>query len=62
MSTYEPHACIVAYSVVDRNSFRIAEEILNYLWQEHVTKEKAVILVGNKADLARSRVIPTAGK
>ncbi|XP_037918216.1 uncharacterized protein LOC119656024 isoform X3 [Hermetia illucens] len=59
LSTYEPHACIVAYSVVDRNSFRIAEEILNYLWQEHVTKEKAVILVGNKADLARSRVIPT---
>lgn len=25
-----------------------------------MTKEKAVILVGNKADLARSRVIPTS--
>lgn len=62
LSTYEPHGCVVIYSVVARSSFRVAEEIVNYLWNEHVTRDKAVILVGNKADLARSRVIQTAGE
>lgn len=52
---------MVIYSVVARSSFRVAEEIVNYLWRENVTKEKAVILTANKADLARSRVIPTSG-
>lgn len=62
LSTYEPHGCVVIYSVVARSSFRVAEEIINYLWSENVTRDKSVILVGNKADLARSRVITTAGK
>lgn len=61
LSTYEPHACIIVYSIVQRTSFRVAEEILNYLWRENVTKDKAVIVVGNKADLARSRCITTQG-
>lgn len=60
LSTYEPHGCVVVYSVVQRASFRHAEEIVKYLWRENVPKDKAVILVGNKADLARSRVIPTS--
>lgn len=60
LSTYEPHGCVIVYSVVQRSTFRQAEEIVKYLWRENVTKEKAVILVGNKADLARSRVIPIA--
>lgn len=60
LSTYEPHGCVIVYSVVNRSSFRQAEEIVKYLWRENVTKDKAVILVGNKADLARSRVIPSA--
>lgn len=60
LSTYEPHGCVIVYSVVNRSSFRQAEEIVKYLWRENVTKEKAIILVGNKADLARSRVIPSA--
>lgn len=60
LSTYEPHGCVVVYSVVQRSSFRQAEEIVNYLWRENITRDKAVILVGNKADLARSRLIPTA--
>ncbi|EDW60540.1 uncharacterized protein Rgk2 isoform X2 [Drosophila virilis] len=59
LSTYEPHGCVVVFSVVDKGSFRIAEEIINYLWQENYTKDKAVILVGNKADLARARLITT---
>lgn len=62
MSTYEPHCCVVVYSVVARNSFRVAEEIINYLWRENLTKDKSVILVGNKADLARARVITTVGE
>ncbi|XP_017150251.1 uncharacterized protein LOC108160633 isoform X3 [Drosophila miranda] len=57
LSTYEPHGCVVVFSVVDRGTFRVAEEIINYLWQEKYTKDKAVILVGNKADLARARLI-----
>lgn len=61
LSTYEPHACIVVYSVVARASFQCAEEILNYLWREGYTHEKSVIVVGNKADLARSRVITPNG-
>ncbi|XP_058457355.1 uncharacterized protein LOC131434553 [Malaya genurostris] len=60
LSTYEPHCCIVVYSIVNRNSFRVAEEILNYLWSENYTKEKAVIIAANKSDLARSRVINTS--
>uniref|UniRef100_A0A1B0CZ12 Uncharacterized protein n=1 Tax=Phlebotomus papatasi TaxID=29031 RepID=A0A1B0CZ12_PHLPP len=59
LSTYEPHGCVVVYSVVARSSFRCAEETINYLWRENVIRDKAVILVGNKADLARSRVITT---
>lgn len=62
LSTYEPHGCVVVFSVVDRSSFRVAEEIINYLWQENYTKDKAVILVGNKADLARARLITTQGE
>ncbi|XP_017466082.1 PREDICTED: uncharacterized protein LOC108358992 isoform X4 [Rhagoletis zephyria] len=57
LSTYEPHGCVVVFSVVEKSSFRAAEEIVKYLWQENYIKDKAVILVGNKADLARARVI-----
>ncbi|XP_026470246.1 GTP-binding protein Rit2-like [Ctenocephalides felis] len=60
LSTYEPHACVVVYSVVAKHSFQFAEETLNYLWQENITKDKSVIVVANKADLARARVIPNA--
>lgn len=61
LSTYEPHACVVVYSVVARPSFQHAEETLNYLWREGYTQEKSVIVVGNKADLARARVITANG-
>ncbi|KAL1394914.1 hypothetical protein pipiens_002966 [Culex pipiens pipiens] len=60
LSTYEPHCCVVVYSIVDRNTFRVTEEILNYLWSENYTKEKAVIIAANKSDLARSRAISTS--
>ncbi|XP_053980370.1 uncharacterized protein LOC128877249 isoform X1 [Hylaeus volcanicus] len=57
LSTYEPHACIVVYSIVSPTSFEVAGEILHYLWREHYTQERTVIVVGNKSDLARSRTI-----
>ncbi|KAK6622305.1 hypothetical protein RUM44_002116 [Polyplax serrata] len=60
LATYAPHACVVVYSVDDKNTFQVAEDILNYLWRENYTHDKSVILVGNKSDLARSRVISTA--
>lgn len=57
LTTYDPHAFVLVYSITDRDSFESAEEIVKYLWQESCTKEKVVILVGNKVDLARSRNI-----
>lgn len=60
LTTYEPHGCVIVYSITQRSSFRQAEEIIKYLWRENVCKEKAVILVANKVDLARSRAISTA--
>lgn len=60
MNTYEPHGCVIVYSITQRSSFQQAEEIVRYLWRENVCKEKAVILVGNKVDLARSRAISSA--
>ncbi|XP_017878812.1 uncharacterized protein LOC108624199 [Ceratina calcarata] len=57
LSTYKPHACVVVYSIESRSSFQVAEEILNYLWREHYTQERSVIVVGNKSDLAKSRTI-----
>ena len=62
LTTYDPHAFVLVYSITDRSSFQFAEEILKYLWQESCTKEKAVILVGNKVDLARSRIIKCEGE
>jgi Rad and Gem related GTP binding protein 1 len=62
LSTYEPHACVVVYSVTDRSSVKVAEDILHYLWRQNFTQDKSVIVVGNKADLARARVVPTTGE
>ena len=28
LSTYDPHACVVVYSVTDSNSFALAEDIM----------------------------------
>jgi GTPase SAR1 family protein len=61
LTTYDPHAFVLIYSITDRGSFQFAEEVLKYLWRESCTKEKAVILVGNKVDLARSRIIKCEG-
>jgi len=61
LATYGPAGVIVVYSVTDRESYKFAGEILRYLWQEGLTHDKAVILVGNKCDLERARVVSSEG-
>uniref|UniRef100_A0A2A4J429 Uncharacterized protein n=1 Tax=Heliothis virescens TaxID=7102 RepID=A0A2A4J429_HELVI len=53
------HGYCVVYSTADRASFMEAERRLQILWAAGHTSRRAVILVGNKADLARSRAVPT---
>lgn len=62
LSSYDPHGYLVIYSSADRSSFNVAERVLQTLWTSENIAQKAVILVGNKADLARSRVITSEGK
>ena len=62
MMTYSPHALLVVMAVDDISSMDLADKLLSYLTKE-LTEEKAIILVANKADLARSRKVKTvAGK
>ena len=55
-----PDAFIIVYSVTDRKSFYLAKSFLSQV--EYLVDSKAVILVGNKTDLARLRVVNTDGK
>lgn len=51
------HAYCVVYSSSDRSTLNIAETTLQALWTSDTVSTKAVILVANKADLVRSRVV-----
>jgi Rad and Gem related GTP binding protein 1 len=62
MSSYDPHGFLVIYSSSDKSSFLVAERVLQALWTSENIAQKAVILVGNKADLARSRLVSSEGK
>lgn len=63
LSTYStPHAYCIVYSTSDRSSFQQAEQSLQTLWKNDAIRSKAVILVANKTDLVRSRVVSTQGK
>ena len=57
ISTYEPQACMVVYSIIDKESYTRAEEILHYLATQSCSDRRARILVGNKVDLERSRQV-----
>ncbi|KAG8237089.1 hypothetical protein J437_LFUL017367 [Ladona fulva] len=59
ISTYEAHAYVVVYSTSDKSSASVAEETLQCLWKSASVSTRAVILVGNKTDLVRSRVVST---
>ena len=47
VSTYEPAACVVVYSVTDRLSYARAEDTLHYLASQAgpASKQRALILV-----------------
>lgn len=62
LSSYDPNGYLVIYSSSDRSSFSIAERVLQTLWTSENIAQKAVILVGNKADLARSRNVTSEGE
>ncbi|XP_045463427.1 uncharacterized protein LOC123673051 isoform X2 [Harmonia axyridis] len=55
----DPHAYCVVFSSADRSSLNSAENILQILWTLETISTKAVILVANKADLVRSKMVPT---
>ncbi|XP_011049720.1 PREDICTED: GTP-binding protein RAD [Acromyrmex echinatior] len=58
-----PDAFVVMYSVIDKASFQRAEEYLARLHDQDLLRGKPAILVGNKVDLVRSRVVsPQDGK
>ncbi|XP_013791147.1 GTP-binding protein RAD-like [Limulus polyphemus] len=52
-------AYVVVYSMTDRGTFEIAMDILFVLRERGYTATRAVILVGNKSDLVRSRTVST---
>ncbi|XP_059223315.1 uncharacterized protein LOC106082102 [Stomoxys calcitrans] len=56
-STYNIDLFVVVYSVVDRNSFKQAEKILQYLKENEMLLTRGAILVGNKTDLERHREV-----
>ncbi|XP_051166119.1 rhoGEF domain-containing protein gxcI-like isoform X2 [Leptopilina boulardi] len=59
IATYEPHAYCVVYSTTDRSSIQMAEGVLQTLWRSDHVSARAVILVGNKIDLVRCRLVST---
>ena len=61
VSTYDPHGYMVVYAVDDEESLATAERVLNYLKNMEIVHGHAVILVANKTDLVRSRVVGPAG-
>ncbi|XP_066592715.1 GTP-binding protein RAD isoform X2 [Prorops nasuta] len=52
-----PDAFVVMYSVIDKASFQRAEEYLARLHDQDLLRGRPAILVGNKVDLVRSRVV-----
>ena len=53
---------MVVFAVDDAATLDAAERILAYLKMSGVMEEKPVILVANKTDLVRSRIVRTMGK
>lgn len=53
---------MVVYSVVDRRTFKVAEQILHYLRDSEMLLTRGAILVGNKTDLERHREVTRQGE
>lgn len=57
-----PDAFVMMYSVIDKNSFKTTEDELARLQNWDALRSRAIIVVGNKIDLVRSRAVSTQGK
>lgn len=60
-SEHQVAAYVVVYSVEDRKSFEVAIDRLYELREEDLSRQMTVILVANKVDLVRTRVVQTQG-
>ncbi|KMZ08097.1 uncharacterized protein LOC6725049 isoform X5 [Drosophila simulans] len=56
-ATYNIDLFVVVYSVIDRNTFAAAERVLQYLKENEMLLSRGAILVANKTDLQRHRVV-----
>ncbi|XP_043065936.2 uncharacterized protein [Drosophila bipectinata] len=56
-ATYNIDLFVVVYSVVDKNTFKAAERVLQYLKENEMLLTRGAILVGNKTDLERHREV-----
>ncbi|KAI9557961.1 hypothetical protein GHT06_014713 [Daphnia sinensis] len=54
-----PDAFVMMYSVIDKNSFKTTEDELARLQNWDALRSRAIIVVGNKIDLVRSRAVST---
>lgn len=52
---------LIVYSCVDKASFQKAEEYIGRLSRNPLSRNKPIILVANKIDLARSRAVSVQG-
>lgn len=60
VGTYCPNGYMIVFAVDDEDSLDEAERTLSYLKKEEILQHQAVILVANKTDLVRSRLISTS--
>lgn len=60
-SEHQVAAYVVVYSVEDRKSFEVAIDRLYKLREEDLSRQMTVILVANKVDLVRTRLVQTQG-
>ncbi len=58
----EADGYLIVYSVASRESFNDAVSILKQMKKTPELRQKVVILVGNKQDMVRKRVVKTQGK
>ncbi|OQR77961.1 hypothetical protein BIW11_06722, partial [Tropilaelaps mercedesae] len=59
VTSYQPDAYLVVYSVTSKSSFAAAKEFLQTIRKWDNMAARAIILVANKTDLVRLRVIST---
>ena len=62
LALYSPDGFLVVMAVDDRSTLDQAELILSHLSSRDLLHTKPVILVANKTDLVRSRVIKQSGQ